>query len=246
MDGSGEFVAFTDSLGDLPFARFEAAAPSRWASSQAAFSGEQVTRKKIFSVLAGAEWLHIGCHARQMLANDDLTGVYLADVADDEQSRMLSLRSIARDARLRKGAIVVLSGCETGSVTPRMADEYISLAGAFIAAGASAVVASLWKVRDSAALLLMHRFYGEIEILGDLPRALQSAQIWLRELTAHDAYQILVQIVPESPNREALLVDFAARDRHCPFAAVADWGAFQIVGPANRRYPAAQVSKVSS
>jgi CHAT domain-containing protein len=144
---------------------------------------------------------------------------------------MLSMRLIVREVRLRKRPVVVLSGCETGAVTPRIADEYLSLAGAFLAAGARAVIASLWKVRDSAALLFMRRLYSEIEASQELPHALQSAQLWLRALSGNDARQQLMQIIPPGDDRDLLLAEFdPANDDQQPFADIADWGAFQLVG----------------
>lgn len=232
------FVAFADSLGDLPFSHFEAVAPTSWKHVRTAFCGAEVTRERILSQMAGADWVHIACHARQVLGDNDATGIYLADSGSGDEDRLLSMRLVVREVRLHKRPVVVLSGCETGAVTPRIADEYLSLAGAFLAAGARAVIASLWKVRDSVALLIMRRLYSEVEASCELPQALQSAQLWLRSLSGRDARQQLMQIIPPGSDRDLLLTEFdPANDDELPFADIADWGAFQLVGGASHSSP---------
>lgn len=64
----------------------------------------------------------------------------------------------AHRLNLRGTALVVLSACETG-VRPDHGDMVLALAGAFLCAGAGAVVASLWRVDDAATAALMERFY---------------------------------------------------------------------------------------
>lgn len=57
------------------------------------------------------------------------------------------------------GALVVLSGCETGRGRLTGADEVVSLSRGFLAAGARALVQSLWQVDDAATAALMVDFY---------------------------------------------------------------------------------------
>jgi CHAT domain-containing protein len=53
----------------------------------------------------------------------------------------------------------VLSACWSG-VTNRLArEEFVGLAEAFLLAGADAVVAALWPIRDSVASEFMESFY---------------------------------------------------------------------------------------
>jgi CHAT domain-containing protein len=86
----------------------------------------------------------------------------------------------AHRLNLRGTELVVLSACET-SVRPDQGDMVLALAGAFLCAGARAVLASLWRVSDSATSALMESFYAALAN-GALPAdALRRAQRQVRE-----------------------------------------------------------------
>jgi CHAT domain-containing protein len=55
--------------------------------------------------------------------------------------------------------MVVLSACNTGSGKVTRAEGVASLGSAFLAAGASSVMVSLWQVSDNSTALLMEEFY---------------------------------------------------------------------------------------
>ncbi|HEV8189639.1 MAG TPA: CHAT domain-containing tetratricopeptide repeat protein [Pyrinomonadaceae bacterium] len=78
--------------------------------------------------------------------------------------------------------LVVLSACRTGLGKDVKGEGLIGLTRGFMYAGASSVVASLWKVDDEATAELMKHFYANMLQKGMRPaEALRSAQNTLRE-----------------------------------------------------------------
>ena len=74
--------------------------------------------------------------------------------------------------------MVVLSACQTGVGKRIKGEGLIALTRGFMYAGAARVVASLWKVDDSATADLMDQFYKEIFTNRKPPAAaLRDAQI---------------------------------------------------------------------
>jgi len=75
----------------------------------------------------------------------------------EEERMMLTLSEIIQ---LKLHAeMVVLSACNTGSGKVTRAEGVSSLGTAFLAAGASSVMMSLWKVADQSTAILMQEFY---------------------------------------------------------------------------------------
>jgi CHAT domain-containing protein/lipopolysaccharide biosynthesis regulator YciM len=77
------------------------------------------------------------------------------------------------------GALVTLSGCETGRHRLRGGD-LLGLSQGFFCAGASALVASLWPVGDVSTARLMERFYTHLAAGEAAVSALRRAQQELR------------------------------------------------------------------
>jgi CHAT domain-containing protein len=91
--------------------------------------------------------------------------------------------------------LVVLSACQTGLGSGALADvppgdDWVSLTRAFLHAGASRVVATLWPVDDWATAALMERFYRAMRRGAAPAQALAEAQRLLaaESATAHPYY----------------------------------------------------------
>jgi CHAT domain-containing protein/Tfp pilus assembly protein PilF len=91
--------------------------------------------------------------------------------------------------------LVVLSACQTGLGSGVLADipagdDWVGLTRAFLHAGASQVVATLWPVEDWATAALMERFYDAYTSGGDPALALSRAQraLLAAPATAHPFY----------------------------------------------------------
>jgi CHAT domain-containing protein len=72
--------------------------------------------------------------------------------------------------------LVTLSGCETGLALTGGGDEQLGLGRAFLAAGASSLVMSLWQVEDNATNELMQLFYRKLMDGDSKVQALRAAQ----------------------------------------------------------------------
>ena len=110
--------------------------------------------------------------------------------ADDGRLEVHEVFGLTLQARL-----VVLSACRTalGSgafVDVPGGDDWVGLVRAFLYAGASNVLATLWPVEDRATAQLMERFYTELGAGRSESEALAAAQRWSlsNPATAHPFY----------------------------------------------------------
>ena len=86
------------------------------------------------------------------------------------------------------GALVTLSACESGRNEVLAGDELIGLTRAFLGAGASTLVASLWIVQDQTTASLMEKYYGRLRDGAEPAEALRAAQLAIKEEHTHPYY----------------------------------------------------------
>lgn len=232
---AGAFFSFADPLGDLPLARLEVRAAHRsLAGGAVGFAGADAGRPQLLHALDSADWIHFACHATFRLGNSYASGLQLAR---NEEPEFISLAEIFRDARLPRESVVVLSACETGTVAPApFSDEYQSIAGSFLVAGARAVVASYWKVRDTVCALIMDSFYKQVLDAGvPLSLALHRAQVALRSMNEAEAHDALDTLMVEADSvsadtKRAILSRYSKRRTEVrPFSGFTDWAGFQLI-----------------
>jgi tetratricopeptide (TPR) repeat protein len=135
--------------------------------------GTAATSEAILRALPGADVIHFAGHA-------------IADELTPSESRLLvapfrggrgELR--AEDiagVRLRPGSVVVLSACSTARGRVYRGEGPMTLARPFLAAGASAVVATLWPVRDGALIPVLTELHRNLRTGMDAPLALARAR----------------------------------------------------------------------
>ena len=83
-----------------------------------------------------------------------------------------------------RAQLVVLSCCHSGRGEIR-AEGVVGLTRAFLAAGARAVVASLWAVDDEATMEFMIRFYRHLKLEESASASLQQAMKEMRKSTKY-------------------------------------------------------------
>lgn len=142
---------------------------------------------------------------------------------------------------LKHCELAVLSACHSGS-GPKIADSQIALPLGFMHMGAKNIVASRWKVDDTATCLLMIKFY-EILLRGneqdsvaqplDPVTALQKAKQWLKTSTLREVSKLLPdQLTPAetkmmSTHREK--EQATGEDSH-PYSHPVYWASFAVTG----------------
>lgn len=142
-----------------------------------AFIGREATIAHVLESLAVPDSLvHMAAHAAQSYENDLFSRIVLAD------GPLYPFDLMMRPIRAR---LVVLSACQTGDPGLYYRSDTLSLAQAFLQAGASGVVASYWPVSDEITCLFMDMFYRHWSLAGNPSAALTATRAEMRAL-AHD------------------------------------------------------------
>jgi CHAT domain-containing protein len=117
--------------------------------------------------------VHFAAHARADSAFPERSAIFLAP-GDDHEDGWLQPEEIAGLGL--DGRLVVLSACASadGSLFP--GEGLMSLARAFFAGGATAVVASRWALEDDDAAFLMERWYETLRTGATASAALRQAR----------------------------------------------------------------------
>lgn len=141
------------------------------------------SRDKLLETDLTQYWiLHFATHGFLDAERPENSGLVLSTITRDgkAQNGFVSLRDVYQ---LRAPvSVVVLSACQTGLGKDVRGEGLIGLTRGFMYAGASSVVASLWKVDDEATAELMKRFYKNMLEEGMTPAtALREAQNSFRQ-----------------------------------------------------------------
>lgn len=181
---AAEAVLVADPTGELPGAAAEVEAlrdgiyPDATVLGTAAGAAGPGTPAEVLAFLPGADAtpvgvVHLACHASTG-ASSDTSSLRLAHrLRVDDVLRRAGHRTADRDL------VLVLSAC-TSDVSVDAHDEALTLATAFLAAGATTVVGSLWAVPDNVTPLLMYLFHHHLTVHERPPAdALRAAQLWM-------------------------------------------------------------------
>lgn len=178
--GSAGVVAFAPLPRDLPASRNEAEDVRRILGGRAVV-GRRATEAAVREALGSAAVVHMATHGIMNPVNPMFTRLELAaGVAgrpeDDGRLEVHELLGLRMPADL-----VFLSGCETAKGAAwrtgfEQGEDYVTLAQAFLYAGARNVVATLWRVEDPAAAHFARSFYQAFGAHHDPITALAEAQ----------------------------------------------------------------------
>ncbi|MFJ5683831.1 CHAT domain-containing protein [Streptomyces sp. NPDC093099] len=133
----------------------------------------------------GASLLHLGCHADTREVPLD-SALLFGETRESERAARTELtlpisRVLERAAGRRPGSpggLVVLNAC-LSDLSERDHDEALTLATAFLTAGATGVVGSRWNVPDRPSGLLMTVLHHHLSRGATPARALRAAQLWM-------------------------------------------------------------------
>lgn len=157
--------------------------------------GESVTgaipkKARLYESASQYRMLHFSCHGTFDPENPLASALHLAP---DEN---LTAFDVLNDLRLNCD-LVTLSACESGLSRVRRGDELIGLTRAFMHAGATALICTLWRVDERSSRILMERLYREIQTGSDAAEALKHAQLYLRSLTRTRVRDILAECLAD-------------------------------------------------
>jgi CHAT domain-containing protein/Flp pilus assembly protein TadD len=161
-------------LGPLPRARDEARSMVRRVGGASRMLAGADASERSIKDQAPADFsiLHFAAHAVVDADHPERSAVVLAPGAEIEDG-FLQMREIV-DLDLR-GKTIILSACSGASGEVVRGEGVLSLARAFFQAGARAVVASLWPMKDDEAAVFMDEFSRQIgrghSLSGALTRA---------------------------------------------------------------------------
>ena len=148
-------------------------------------SGDR-TLDQVLEVMRQGQVLHVASHAQASPENPWDSALLLGQGHDE--GAWLTAERIARE-RL-PARLAVIAGCNSDVGSPMLSENVNGLSSAFLAAGASAVVATLWAVDDRVAQRWTESFYSELARGRTVGEAARVAQAMLRAdpATAHPAH----------------------------------------------------------
>lgn len=114
--------------------------------------GTEATREEFSRLAPRADIIHLATHTEIDLENPFASRLVLAGGGSVTSREIL-------DLDLSGVRLVVLSACEAGAGSVSASEGVLSLARAFLAAGADHVIANLWAVEDEETAPLMERLH---------------------------------------------------------------------------------------
>jgi CHAT domain-containing protein/tetratricopeptide (TPR) repeat protein len=192
---------------------------------------ENATPDRVAAEAGAADCIHLICHGGY-----DRENPFDSHLVSGGSMRW-SVADILGSLEAEQASLAFLSACETGIVRPDIVDDYVGLPHAFLSAGLTAVISSLWKVGDMSTSLLVDGFYsalrkqqagegGKKRVLS-LAAALKDAEDRLRRIRRDEAFELA-----NTPQADAAsarwLRSLPATAK--PFEDPRSWAPFIVIG----------------
>ncbi|NIA30435.1 MAG: CHAT domain-containing protein [Actinobacteria bacterium] len=159
----------------LPFAENEAKTIARHFERSITFTGKNATEANFKKYAPDYKLIHLATH---YIADDQqplYSKIVFARGEKDGEDGYLQTYEIF-NLKLHAD-LVALSGCNSGLGKLRRGEGIVGLSRAFLYAGASSLLVSLWQVQDESTAELMTKFYTNLRAGMNKSRALQQAKI---------------------------------------------------------------------
>lgn len=149
-----------------------------------ALAENEATPTRVAEALPGAGYIHIATHASHLAQAPAFQCLYLTP-GDNGEGRLFAYQIAALD--LRGVQLVTLCACESALGRFDVADNLRGLSAAFLAAGASSVIAALWPVAADPASTFFSSLYENLASGGSSVSAFKAAQSATRRI--HNEYR---------------------------------------------------------
>lgn len=172
-----------DSAYDLPFAEREAGSIIMGFEGSEILLRKEATETRVKADIGKFNGIHFASHG----VYDSATPLFstLKLTKDEENDGNLTANEVF-SINIR-ASLVMMSACQTGLGKVTTGDEIIGLNRAFLYAGASSIISTLWRVNDAASAILVKRFYRNYKER-DIAESLRLAQLAVRVYYPHPAY----------------------------------------------------------
>lgn len=128
-------------------------------------------------LLSSAQRLHFAVHGFVNESHPELSGLMLAPGNGSRQDGLLQVYEIF-NLQIQAN-LVVLSACDTALGQNVRGEGLIGVTRAFLYAGATSILVSLWQVADESTVDLMTRFYRDLDKTRDKAEALRRSKLEL-------------------------------------------------------------------
>ncbi|MCU1231113.1 MAG: Fis family transcriptional regulator, partial [Acidobacteria bacterium] len=150
----------------------------------------QATIPEFLRLAKESSFIQLAAHGVVDAAAPSRSAVLLAPSPGDDG--VLDAQTLLKDLKLDRTRLVVLSACSSAGGLPVGPEGVAPLVRPLIAAGAPAVIGSLWAVNDATAAELFVSFHQHYRKGSDAAVALQAAQIeMLKKKLTWASFQVI-------------------------------------------------------